>query len=204
MSVENLRLGNIVTPNGASLIFGSEFNEAAPTKVDANTETYNPYTIVVVEEEDELIPADSVLYTDETAGTTKTVQDAITDVYQVAANATPTLITEMKKFTGGESSYKLTKTFFQSSMLVFYNGLLLNETIHYTFGMNKITLLDFTAEADDILTVVGLGSGGSTGSGGGTGSGSGSGELVAGGIYTFDCGTAEDVMEGGYLWQSQN
>ena len=194
MSVENLRLGNIVTPNGASLIFGSEYNENELVKVNANADTYNPYTIVVVEEEDDLIPADDILYTNGFTGEVQSVQEAIDDVYQVAANATPTLITEMKKFSGGESSYTLTKSFSQSSMLVFYNGLLLNETIHYTFNMNKITLVDFTAEANDILTVVGLGSGGSGGTGG----------LVPGGIYTFDCGTAKDVMEGGYLWQSQS
>ena len=52
-------------------------------------------------------------------------------------------------------------------MMVFYNGLLINETIHYNFISNAISFIDFTAEEGDILTVIGLAAGG--GGSGGTG-----------------------------------
>ena len=190
--VDYLKLGDVISPKGASIIFGKTTDDSL-LGVEPNGDTFAPYTVVITEEDD-LLTANDITYVDQ-SGNTQTVQDAIDDVYQVAANATPALITEMKQFSGGESSYTLTKTFSQASMLVFYNGLLLNETIHYEFSMNKITLVGFTAENKDILTVVGLGSGGS---------GTGTGGLVPGGIYTFDCGTADDVLEGGFLWQSQN
>ena len=190
--VDYLKLGDVISPKGASIIFGKTIDDSL-LGVEPNGDTFAPYTVVITEEDD-LLTANDVTYVDQ-SGNTQTVQDAIDDVYQVAANATPTLITEMTRLPSGADSYTLTKSFSTDSMLVFYNGLLLNETIHYTFNMNKITLIDFEAETNDILTVVGLGSGGS---------GTGTGGLVPGGIYTFDCGTADDVMEGGFLWQSQN
>lgn len=47
--------------------------------------------------------------------------------------------------------------------MVFYNGLLINETIHYNFTSNVISFIDFTAEEGDILTVIGLAAGGNSG-----------------------------------------
>lgn len=58
--------------------------------------------------------------------------------------------------TAGASTFTLTKSFSASKMLVFYNGLLINSDVHYTYADKVITLVEFTAEADDIITVVGL------------------------------------------------
>lgn len=46
-------------------------------------------------------------------------------------------------------------------MMVFYNGLLINEGIHFSLSGKIISFLDFAAEEGDILTVIGLAASGS-------------------------------------------
>ena len=45
-------------------------------------------------------------------------------------------------------------------MMVFYNGLLINEGIHFSLSGKIISFLDFAAEEGDILTIIGLASAG--------------------------------------------
>jgi len=63
MAEKKLNIGNLVTPNGASMIFGTEASDNALNLKTEHSETWNPYTIVIDEEIDENIPADMVNYT---------------------------------------------------------------------------------------------------------------------------------------------
>ena len=56
---EFLKIGNIVSPNGASVIFGAESSEDGTSLKTTNSDTYLPYDIVIVEEDtDETLPAE--------------------------------------------------------------------------------------------------------------------------------------------------
>lgn len=54
--------------------------------------------------------------------------------------------------------FNLENQFLINNMMVFYNGLLINHGIHYTFSSSNkiITLIDFSAEKGDIITIIGL------------------------------------------------
>lgn len=163
-----LKLGNIVSPNGASVIYGAESTEDHLNIETTNSETYNPYSIVIVEEDtDETIPADQVTYFAGTnsAITSTTTQGAISELEQIIYNSVPVFSQEIWELTANQTSQTLTKTFSKDAMMVYYNGLLINETYHYTFESNTISFIDFAAEAGDLLTVIGLAA---SGSGGGT------------------------------------
>lgn len=162
-----LKLGNIVSPNGASVIYGAESTEDHLNIETTNSETYNPYSIVIVEEDtDETIPADQVTYFAGTnsAITSTTTQGAISELEQIIYNSVPVFSQEIWELTANQTSQALTKTFSKDAMMVYYNGLLINETYHYTFESNTISFIDFAAEAGDILTIIGLAASGGQGS----------------------------------------
>lgn len=68
----------------------------------------------------------------------------------------PSFTQEVWQLTNNQSSQVLTNDYSNSSFLVYYNGLLINENLHYSFESNTIYFLDFTAESGDILTIVGV------------------------------------------------
>lgn len=63
MAEKKLNIGNLVTPNGASLLFGAETTPNNLEIVRDNEHTWNPYTIIIDEELDENISANAVDYT---------------------------------------------------------------------------------------------------------------------------------------------
>lgn len=79
MAEKKLNIGNLVTPNGASMIFGTEASDNALNLKTEHSETWNPYTIVIDEEIDENVPANMVDYTPQEDGilTATDVQGAI-------------------------------------------------------------------------------------------------------------------------------
>lgn len=160
--------GNVVSPSGASIIFGATGN-ADNTDINiTNDDSYNPYSIVVIEEdEDETIPGEQIVFSPGANSklTSSNMNAAVNELEQVVYNSVPVFTQEVKTATAGQSEFTLTKTFVASNMMVFYNGLLINNGTHYLFSSNKITLSDFTAEDGDILTIIGLAaSNGSSGS----------------------------------------
>ena len=59
--------------------------------------------------------------------------------------------------TAGQSTFTIPFDFNDSSALtVYYNGVMMKETDNYTISGKDITLVDFTAEADDYITVMGI------------------------------------------------
>lgn len=59
--------------------------------------------------------------------------------------------------TAGQSTFTIPFKFDDSSALtVYYNGIMMKETDNYTVSGKDITLVDFTAEAGDYLTVMGI------------------------------------------------
>lgn len=162
-----LKLGNIVSPNGASVIFGAESSDDAKSLKTTNSETYLPYDIVIVEEDtNETIPAMQVTYepTSGSAITSTDAQSAITELEQIIYSNVPVFTQEVHELSTNQTSQVLTNTFSENAMMVYYNGLLINKTYHYTFASNTISFIDFAAEAGDLLTVIGLAASGSTGS----------------------------------------
>lgn len=161
-------VGNIVSPNGAAIIFGAETNEENATDLTvANEETYNPYNIIIVEEDtDESIPAEQITFSPDpgSALTGETVQTAINELEQVVYNSVPVFTQEAIELAPGMSYCSPTKTFSTTAMMVYYNGLLINEGIHYTITGNTINFLDFTFEEGDIITIIGLASSGGSAS----------------------------------------
>lgn len=63
MAEKKLNIGNLVTPNGASLLFGAETTPNNLEIIRDNEHTWNPYTIIIDEEIDANITADTVDYT---------------------------------------------------------------------------------------------------------------------------------------------
>lgn len=154
-------LGNIIAPDNSSIILGKTANSTNTDIETEHNETYNPYSIICIEEDgDENIDASEVSYSPTGNLTTTNVQGAIDEVEQLVYNSVPTFSMETVTLSAGASSATLTKTFSASAMMVFYNGLLINNGIHYTFSNKIITLSGFIAEADDIITVIGLASNG--------------------------------------------
>lgn len=160
-------IGNIVSPNGASVIFGAETDEDNAIDIThANQHTFNPYNIVIVEEDtDETLPADQITFDPEpnSALTSDDVQNAINELEQIVYATTPVFTQEVWELTEGATSQSLTGTFSPATMMVYYNGLLINDTIHFSLTGKIIQFLDFSAEAGDILTVIGLSSSGGVG-----------------------------------------
>lgn len=151
--------GNVVSPSGASMIFGATGNEDNTNIGTTNEDSYSPYSIVILEEDaDETIPGEQITFSPGANShlTSSNVNAAVNELEQVVYNSVPIFTQEVKTATANQSEFTLTKTFVASNMMVFYNGLLINNGIHYSFSSNKITLLDFTAENGDILTVIGL------------------------------------------------
>lgn len=163
-SIHMSNAGNIVAPNGAALIFGAEVNEDNAIDITmANEETYNPYNIVIVEEDsDETLPAEQITFLPDAGSslTGETVQIAINELEQIVYNSVPIFSQEVIELAPDMSYCNLSKTFSTSAMMVYYNGLLINEGIHYTFTGNAINFLGFSTEEGDILTVIGLASSG--------------------------------------------
>lgn len=59
--------------------------------------------------------------------------------------------------TAGQSTFTIPFDFEDSSALtIYYNGVMMKETDNYTVSSKVITLVDFTAEANDYLTVMGI------------------------------------------------
>lgn len=59
--------------------------------------------------------------------------------------------------TAGQSTFTIPFDFEDSSALtIYYNGVMMKETDNYTVSGKVITLVDFTAEANDYLTVMGI------------------------------------------------
>lgn len=59
--------------------------------------------------------------------------------------------------TDGQSTFTIPFDFDDSSALtVFYNGVMMKETDNYTISGSALTLVDFTAEAGDYITVTGI------------------------------------------------
>lgn len=177
-----IKLGNIVSPNGASVIFGAESTQDNRGIEIVNTDTYLPYDIVIVEEDaDETIPAEQITFSPDpgSALTGETVQNAINELEQVVYNNIPSFIQETCTLTQGGTLHILTNNYNTRGMMVFYNGLLINRDIHYQIVANNsrigILLKDFVAEEGDNLTVIGLSS-----SGGGSGTNINAASLIGG------------------------
>ena len=163
---DQLKLGNIVSPNGASIIFGAESTDNNLDILTQNYDTYAPYNIVVVEEDDdESIPAEQVTFSPGPSSnlTSSNAQSAISELEQIVYNSVPVFTQETYELTANQSYQSLSKQFTSSAMMVYYNGLLINESIHFNFSNNAISLIGFSAEVGDILTVIGLAAGGSGG-----------------------------------------
>lgn len=180
--------GNIVSPNGAAIIFGAETNEENAIDITvANDETYNPYNIVIVEEDtDESIPAEQITFSPNPGSslTGETVQTAINELEQAIYNNVPIFTQEVIDLNAGASSCSLSKSFSSNATMVFYNGILINSGKHYSMTNSTISFSGFSAEAGDILTVIGLAASG--GNSGGSGSGDGTGidaAALIGGSY---------------------
>lgn len=79
MAEKKLNIGNLVTPKGASLLFGAETTPDNLEIIRDNEHTQNPYTIIIDEETDENIPADAISYTPPSGSiiTANSVQGAI-------------------------------------------------------------------------------------------------------------------------------
>ena len=84
----DLKNGNLVTPKGASLIFGKEANSSFSDILTNNDDTYSPYTIVITEEsENETISAAAVEYNNSTTTiASDNVQGAITELHNYIKN----------------------------------------------------------------------------------------------------------------------
>ena len=183
--------GNIVSPNGATFLYGSKITESNDSvSIVEQDQILLPYEILVVDEDDdETIPAESITYEpipgSEISG--NTVSSAINELENLKVsksgdtmtgalilsgreptdeneavskkyvdNATPSFSQERFIAAGGETSFALNSEIPGDSMMVFYNGLLINLGIHYSYVNNVITLDGFSAETNDIITVIGL------------------------------------------------
>ena len=82
--------------------------------------------------------------------------DDLNELQQMIYNNTPTLIQESWELSANQSSLTLNNNYSTDSIMVYYNGLLINNTIHYTYSENskQLSFLGFSAEAGDILTVM--------------------------------------------------
>lgn len=148
--------GNVITPRGSSIIFGATADETKTDIATQNEQTYKPYSIVCTEEEEDNLNAVDISFTSSGGLNSTNVQDAINEVELLVYNNTPSFSIETITAAAEVNNFTLTKTFDTSSSLVFYNGLLINNGVHYSFVNKTITLLNFLAEAGDIITVVGL------------------------------------------------
>lgn len=84
MAQKNINFGNLVTPNGASLIFGEKSTEDANNLSIENAETWNPYNIIIDEENGEdIVTADTVVYDSNGELNSSTVQGAIDELEQL-------------------------------------------------------------------------------------------------------------------------
>lgn len=155
----NINVGNVVSPSGASIIFGATSNDDNTSISTTNDDSYNPYNIIIIEEdENESIPGELVEFSPDANSslTSSNMNTAVNELEQIIYNSVPVFTEEVQTATADQTSFSLTKTFNASNMMVFYNGLLINNGTHFTFSSNTITLSDFKAEAGDILTVIGL------------------------------------------------
>lgn len=84
----DLKNGNLVTPKGASLIFGKEANSSFSNILTTNNDTYSPYTIVITEDSDnDTILAAAVEYNNSTTTiASNNVQGAITELHNYIKN----------------------------------------------------------------------------------------------------------------------
>lgn len=163
-NIETKALGNIIAPDNSSIIFGKTANSTNTDIEISLADTYKSYNIVCIEEdeeEDDIINAADVSFTSSGSLTSANVQDAINEVELLIYNNMPTFTMETITATAGATSFTVSTIFDTASSMVFYNGLLINKDIHYTFVNKTITLNGFSAEADDIITIVGLASQGS-------------------------------------------
>lgn len=163
--IQILNDGNIISPKGASIIFGAESTQDHLDIAVRNQSTYaDPYSIVIVEEDtDETLPAEQISFqTEPTSAITSTnVQGAIRELEQITYANVPSLVQEVKQFTiAGQTSITLSKVYKPESTMVYYNGLLINNTIHYNLNGTSLSLIGFASETGDIVTVVGLASSG--------------------------------------------
>lgn len=163
MAIKIDNIGNVVTPAGASAIFGVEATEDKKDILTPHTDTYSPYSIVYIEDDEEdTWPADQISYSppgDSNFEATN-VQEALDQFEDLVNNNVPQLIKEIKTATEGQKIFALSQNFQEKGMLVFYNGLLLNIYENYTYAGKTLSLIGFTAEEGDTLTVVGLASSG--------------------------------------------
>ena len=155
-----IKMGNIISPNGASVIFGSESTEDNKNIEIVNSETYMPYDIVIVEEDiDETLPAEQISFApdlDNSQITTTDVQHALLELEQIVYQTVPTFTQQVMVASGGETSFKLNTDFPVNLIMVYYNGLLINLDQHFSYENRRINLLDFVAEEGDTLTVISL------------------------------------------------
>ena len=84
------------------------------------------------------------------------MQNSIVELETAIYNNAPSFTQEVWQLANNQSSQTLTNDYPNGSILVYYNGLLINENLHYSFESNTISFLDFTAELGDILTIVGV------------------------------------------------
>ena len=158
--IQVLNNGNIISPKGASIIFGAESTKDHLDISVENESTYNePYSIVIVEEDtDETLPAEQISYETmaDSALTSNNVQGVIGELESLIYAVAPTLSQEAITLRKDQETVTLNNQYSSTSMLVFYNGLLINAGLHYSFTGTSILLNGFKAEADDILTVIGL------------------------------------------------
>ena len=154
---EFVKVGNIVSPNGASVIFGAESTQNHRDIETLNSDTYLPYDIVIVEEDtDETLPADQITFMPNGSLSSTTVQGAISELDSSIYSIIPYLTSQTITATQGQIKFNVNANFNEDQMLVYYNGLLINKNIHYSYVNKTISLLDFSAEQADILTIIGF------------------------------------------------
>lgn len=158
MSNINFKIdGNIISPKGGSAILGKEPTDDFLDIKTESEETWNPYNIVYIEDDtDESYPADQISYVSSGLVESDNVQGAISELESSIFENVYTVSSEVFTLAEGDTSVTLTNKFAKGGLMVYYNGLLINETINYTYSAKTINFLDFVAEEGDIVTVIGF------------------------------------------------
>lgn len=159
MSNVNFKIdGNIISPKGGSAILVKEATDDFLNIKTESEETWNPYNIVYIEDDmDESYPASQVGYTPSVTESDN-VQDALSELETAIYEKVYTITSEVINLSDGDTSFTVTNKFTQGGLMVYYNGLLINNGVNYTYSSSTktVSFMDFQAEAGDTATVVGL------------------------------------------------
>lgn len=169
--IGNLNYGNIVAPNGASIIYGANTTSDNFDIGNTNEETYQPYTIVITDEElDETIRANQVQYEkrENSSIIGPTVQSALRQLEYLILSNIPTFTREIISISAANAAdaenppLTFTNEFFEETTMVYYNGILLGNDAskginqYEIFNEEKKIRILFPMEENDIIMLVGL------------------------------------------------